>query len=136
MRKDREPMTTGLGESVVTDSQGKGDGNVGKIGSAKVSSKNSQTTWKGKNKVIQPQRSPRKDPMRFSGDDDRRWCYDCLRLVDGIRCNAPESGMLIASMKYEPVQTMPRRCIAYLPCQDDPDQTPGSTRWPWLIETK
>lgn len=133
MRKDREPMTTGLDEPVVTDMQGKIDGNVG---SAPVSSKQSQTTWKGKKKAIQPPRSPRKDPMRFSGDDDRRWCYDCLRLVDGIRCNAPESGLLMVSMKYEPVQTMPRRCIAYLPCPDDPDQTPGSTRWPWLKETK
>ena len=78
---------------------------------------------------------PRKDPDRFARDD-RRWCSDCQRLAGGIRCKAPAAGLLIASRVYEPVQTMPRRCVAYLPCIDDPDQTPGAARWPWLIETK
>lgn len=77
----------------------------------------------------------RKDPDRFARDDRRR-CSDCQRLAGGIRCKAPAAGLLIASRVYEPVQTMPRRCVAYLPCIDDPDQTPGAARWPWLIETK
>lgn len=72
-----------------------------------------------------------KDPERFERDD-RRWCCDCKRLAGGIRCKAPATGLLIASMIYEPVQTMPRRCVAYLPGMDDPDQTPGDARWPWL----
>ena len=62
--------------------------------------------------------------------DDRRWCRDCQRLAGGVRCKAPAAGLLIASKVYEPVQTMPRRCVAYLPCMDDPDQTPGAARWP------
>lgn len=74
-------------------------------------------------------------PERYT-QDDRRWCRDCQRLAGGVRCKAPASGLLIASMIYEPVQTMPRRCVAYLPGKNDPDQTPGAARWPWLIETK
>lgn len=67
--------------------------------------------------------------------DDRVWCSDCQRLAGGKRCKAPAVGLLIASMNYEPVQTWPRRCFAYLPGPNDPDQTPGATRWPWLKET-
>lgn len=74
---------------------------------------------------------PRKDPERFA-HDGRRWCSDCQRLAGGIRCKAPASGLLVASRIYEPVQIMPRRCIAYLPGPNDPDQTPGAVRWPWL----
>lgn len=74
-------------------------------------------------------------PERFT-KDDRRWCKDCQRLAGGVRCKAPAAGLLIASKMYEPVQSMPRRCVAYLPGNDDPDQTPGVVRWPWLIETK
>ena len=70
-------------------------------------------------------------PERFT-QDDRRWCRDCQRLAGGIRCKAPAAGLLIGSKMYEPVQTMPRRCVAYQPGNDDPDQTPGATRWPWL----
>lgn len=68
--------------------------------------------------------------------DDRRWCRDCQRLAGGVRCKAPAAGLLVGSMVYEPVQTMPRRCVAYLPGENDPDKTPGATRWPWLKETK
>lgn len=74
---------------------------------------------------------PHKAPERFARDD-RRWCTDCQRLAGGIRCKAPAAGLLVASRMYEPVQTIPRRCVAYLPGKDDPDQTPGATRWPWL----
>ena len=74
-------------------------------------------------------------PERYT-QDDRRWCRDCQRLAGGIRCKAPAAGLLIASMIYEPVQTMPRRCVAYLPGKNDPDQTPGAARWPWLNTTK
>ena len=70
-------------------------------------------------------------PERFT-QDDRRWCKDCQRLAGGVRCKAPAAGLLIASKVYEPVQSMPRRCVAYLPGNDDPDQTPGVVRWPWL----
>lgn len=64
--------------------------------------------------------------------DDRRFCADCKRLSNSLRCNAPAVGLLVASRKYEPCQTMPRRCVAYLPDANDPDQTPGDVRWPWL----
>ena len=77
----------------------------------------------------------RTPPERFT-QDDRRWCKDCQRLAGGVRCKAPAAGLLIASKMYEPVQSMPRRCVAYLPGNDDPDQTPGAARWPWLKETK
>ena len=76
---------------------------------------------------------PRKAPDRFTRDD-RRWCTDCQRLAGGIRCKAPAAGLLVASRMYEPVQTIPRRCVAYLPGKDDPDQTPGAIRWPWLLD--
>ena len=78
-----------------------------------------------------PHDATRPHPERFT-QDDRRWCRDCQRLAGGVRCKAPAAGLLIASKMYEPVQTMPRRCVAYLPCIDDPDQTPGAARWPWL----
>lgn len=68
----------------------------------------------------------------FSTTDDRRWCSDCLRLTQHGRCAAPAAGLLIASRQYEPDQTMPRRCIAYLPGPNDPDQTTGAVRWGWL----
>lgn len=69
-------------------------------------------------------------PGRF--DDDRRWCTDCRRLTESGRCTAPAAGLMVASRQYEPAQTMPRRCVAYLPKSIDPDQTPGDKRWPWL----
>ena len=70
--------------------------------------------------------------VTYSASDDRRWCTDCQRLTQHGRCTAPAAGLLVASRQYEPSQTMPRRCIAYLPGQNDPDQTPGASRWPWL----
>lgn len=70
------------------------------------------------------------DPGRFA--DDRRWCTDCRRLTESGRCTAPAAGLIVASRQYEPAQTMPRRCVAYLPKSIDPDQTPGAKRWPWL----
>ena len=72
-----------------------------------------------------------KSPERFA-DDDRRWCIDCQRLTQWGRCTAPAAGLLVASRQYEPAQTMPRRCVAYLPCCCDPIKTPGAVRWPWL----
>ena len=72
-------------------------------------------------------------PVRdYDTSDDRRWCADCLRLTEHGRCTAPAAGLFIASRQYEPDQTMPRRCIAYLPGPNDPDQTTGAVRWPWL----
>ncbi len=71
------------------------------------------------------------DPGRFA--DDRRWCTDCERFnTDTGRCSAPAAGLLIASRNYQPALTMPRRCVAYLPCCCDPIKTPGAVRWPWL----
>lgn len=136
MTRDRVIMVSNLGDPVVTDAQGKVDANVDKVGDAKALGKQNRSSRKRKKKAAPPVRH--KDPRRFISGDDRRWCYDCLRLVDGVRCTAPESGLLIVMKpkNYEPMQSMPRRCIAYLPCQDDPDQTPGAIRWPWLIETK
>lgn len=104
-------------ESATTNAGGSGDGMVS--GEA-IGTRNDAT---------------RTAPERYT-QDDRRWCRDCQRLAGGVRCKAPASGLLIASMIYEPVQTMPRRCVAYLPGMDDPDQTPGAARWPWLIETE
>lgn len=75
------------------------------------------------------------EPLRDRNtSDDRRWCTDCKRLSNGLRCNAPAVGLLVASRQYEPIQTMPRRCVAYLPGSNDPDQTPGAIRWPWLTK--
>lgn len=81
--------------------------------------------------IVTSNDATRTAPERYT-QDDRRWCRDCQRLAGGVRCKAPASGLLIASMIYEPVQTMPRRCIAYLPGPNDPDQTAGDKRWPWL----
>ena len=75
-------------------------------------------------------------PVRdYSTTDDRRWCADCLRLTKQGRCTAPATGLLIAARHYEPSQTMPRRCLAYLPGPNDPDQTTGAVRWPWLKDS-
>lgn len=74
------------------------------------------------------------DTTNIVRSDGLIWCSDCQRLAGGKRCKAPAAGLLIASMVYEPVQTMPRRCFAYLPGPNDPDQSPGAFRWPWLIE--
>ena len=69
-----------------------------------------------------------------STNDDRRWCADCQRFTERGRCTAPAAGLLVASRQYEPAQTMPRRCIAYLPGTNDPDQTAGAVRWAWLAK--
>lgn len=79
-----------------------------------------------------PSTEPTESLRDYSTTDDRRWCADCLRLTQQGRCTAPAAGLLIASRQYEPDQTMPRRCIAYLPGPNDPDQTTGAVRWPWL----
>ena len=72
----------------------------------------------------------------YGTSDDRRWCADCQRLTERGRCTAPAAGLLIASRQYEPEQTRPRRCIAYLPGPNDPDQTPGAVRWQWLKDAE
>lgn len=91
------------------------------------------TTDAGKSPAPAP--LPATQTAAIGSPDDRVWCSDCQRLAGGKRCKAPAAGLLIASMVYDPVQAMPRRCVAYLPGPNDPDQSPGVARWPWLKET-
>ena len=112
--------------------------NAGEPGNAMVSGTQNKTRHGTTQKASEPPASltvAHTDPERCPLDD-RRWCRDCQRLAGGVRCKAPAAGLLVASMMYEPAQVMPRRCVAYLPGKDDPDQTPGAARWPWLKETK
>lgn len=120
------------------DEQREAKANAGAVGNAMVSGTPNKTPHDAQQKPGEPP-SPitvaAPEPKPYP-PDDRRWCKDCQRLAGGVRCKAPAAGLLVASMMYEPSQIMPRRCVAYLPGESDPDQTPGATRWPWLKETK
>ena len=96
---------------------------------------NEATTHAGGIAHVLPSTEPITPVRDCSTIDDRRWCADCLRLTQQGRCTAPASGLLVASRQYEPEQTRPRRCAAYLPGPNDPDQTTGAARWPWLKDS-
>ena len=68
-----------------------------------------------------------------SDSDERRHCHQCRNLsLKGV-CRAPERGELRTAKNYKPIDSLPRRCEAYLPGDDDPDRRAGAERWPWLL---
>lgn len=76
-------------------------------------------------------------PGRFTAsdsDDDRRHCRTCSSLTESGRCMAAYRGALPAARETRPIDTIPRRCVAYAPRLDDPDQRPGAKRWPWMLK--
>lgn len=71
--------------------------------------------------------------LRF-GNDDRRYCGECLNLASTRRCLAAERNELSGTgLTYKPVDDVPRRCEHYLPNSIDPDHRPGHERWPELM---
>jgi len=65
-------------------------------------------------------------------DDDRRYCTQCVNLFVNGNCLAARRGELRQHRDMAPMTDVPRRCVAYLPKADEPDQRPGSERWPGL----
>jgi hypothetical protein len=72
---------------------------------------------------------PKPDPF----PDDRRTCSQCVNLI-AQRCQAAKRGAIVASLNYEPICDLPRRCEGYAPGVDDPDRRHGRERWPELIQ--
>jgi len=66
-------------------------------------------------------------------DDDRRTCDQCANLI-ARRCQAAKRGEIVASLNYEPIRDLPRRCEGYAPGADDTDRRHGRERWPGLIQ--
>lgn len=68
--------------------------------------------------------------------DDRRHCSTCACLDFRGGCVAAQVGDLPgAAWHHRPIDWPPRRCIAYAPLPDDPDQRSGRERWPDLQRT-
>ncbi|MDP1527506.1 MAG: hypothetical protein Q8M20_17000 [Rhodocyclaceae bacterium] len=61
--------------------------------------------------------------------DDRRTCDQCANLI-ARRCQAAKRGEIVASLSYEPIRDLPRRCEGYTPGATDTDRRPGRERWP------
>ncbi len=72
---------------------------------------------------------PKPDPF----PDDRRTCVQCANLI-ARRCQAAQRGEIVASLNYEPIGDLPRRCEGYAPGTADTDRRPGRERWPGLIQ--
>ena len=68
----------------------------------------------------------------FRALDGLRTCDLCGNLTEAGRCSAAARREIVAMRGYEPVRDMPKRCEAYKPPPDDPDQRPGAERWPGL----
>lgn len=68
----------------------------------------------------------------FRSLDDLRTCDLCGNLTETGRCSAAARREIVAMRGYEPVRDLPKRCEAYKPPPDDPDQRPGRERWPGL----
>jgi hypothetical protein len=68
----------------------------------------------------------------FRAFGDLRTCDLCGNLTETGRCSAAARREIVAMRGYEPVRNMPKRCEAYAPPADDPDQRPGRERWPGL----
>jgi hypothetical protein len=68
----------------------------------------------------------------FRALGDLRTCDLCGNLTETGRCSAAARREIVAMRSYEPVRDMPKRCEAYKPLPDDPDQRPGRERWPGL----
>lgn len=66
--------------------------------------------------------------------DDRRHCHQCANLAGNGLCRAAERGELPTSRQYRPIDWPPRRCAAFAPTPQDPDQRPGRLRWPWILK--
>jgi len=49
--------------------------------------------------------------------------------LSGNRCLAAARGELDGVRNQHPFDKLPRRCVAYVPLPDDPDQRPGFERW-------
>lgn len=65
--------------------------------------------------------------------DDRRTCEQCANLI-ARRCQAAKRGEIAASLSYEPIRDLPRRCEGYAPRAGDPDRRSGRERWPGLCK--
>ncbi|MDP3512552.1 MAG: hypothetical protein Q8S20_07365 [Sulfuritalea sp.] len=63
---------------------------------------------------------------------DLRTCELCGNLTEAGRCSAAARREIVAMPSYQPIRNMPKRCEAYMPPADDPDQRPGAERWPGL----
>lgn len=72
---------------------------------------------------------PKPDPFT----DDRRTCNQCANLI-ARQCQAAKRGEIVASLNYEPIRDLPRRCEGYVPGAVDADTRPGRERWPELIQ--
>lgn len=61
--------------------------------------------------------------------DDRRRCAECAKLGHGGRCLAAARREIVASRTYAPHPDWLRRCEAFAPLPNDPDQRAGRDRW-------
>ncbi len=68
----------------------------------------------------------------FRALGDLRICELCGNLTEAGRCSAAARREIVAMPSYQPIRDMPKRCEAYKPPPDDPDQRPGAERWPGL----
>lgn len=64
--------------------------------------------------------------------DNRRRCSECANRAGNGRCLAAARRQLVASPTYAPDPVILRRCEAFAPLPDDPDQRAGRDRWPGL----
>jgi len=66
---------------------------------------------------------------------DLRPCTLCRKLAGNGRCLSAFRGELRAARDYSPsMPGKPRRCFGYDPKPEDPEQSPGRERWPYLAE--
>ena len=66
--------------------------------------------------------------------DDRRHCRSCRNLSRDRGCSAARRGELSGvAVDAKPIDTIPRRCVGYLPLRTDPDQRSGRERWPSML---
>lgn len=75
-------------------------------------------------------------PRPTKGHDDRRHCSECSNLTAGGFCMAARRGETITSRSYQPIDDIPRRCVAYSPNWADQDRRCGRERWPHLVPTE
>ena len=62
--------------------------------------------------------------------EDRVTCSGCSELMsNGVCLGAIEGKVLGAPQVYHPDRGQLRRCTAFIPMANDPDQRPGSERW-------
>lgn len=61
--------------------------------------------------------------------DNRRRCTHCGNLNERGLCLAAYRGEIVASRSYTPIRDLLRRCEAFTPLPDDPDQRTAWDRW-------